>query len=463
MHIISGDKIIESETGREVVWRGAGVDYLFAEKESLVGVNEEEYLSRWQTYLPQFQQMGLNTMRLAFAFPDSSVNPETGRTTHSVLDYDKLEQVLTFLDSHGIKAILDLHNYGDMKGDFGSSKWFENWKRLAERFKGDSRIAAYELFNEPGKETWDTAVTDMMGVLKAYAELTDAIHSLDAERIVIWPSKGYLPYAYDLDKFAETVRPFLKSNVVFTVHWWLHKETHFNVWNPKQMSYITTDYLVYGRKKLSVPFWLGEFGSYPPNSITNPEYEWVKESLNRCQEQLLGWNIWMPFANRWDGRYLEFFPLKSYSVRQPWRMPIPNLSNYILESQGVDREVDPWYVRQIELWHNNDYVTFRPGVIIRVIRNHKLPDGSFEVVEDKTVEIKQATSFINIEGTPEYPGDWTLYIYSLDYIPHRLTPLSGPLGIWTFPLVTWIGTLFPYVMLKVQTILQDLKERWKAK
>ena len=40
-------------------------------------------------------------------------------------------------------------------------------------------------------------------------------------------------------------------------------------------------------------------------------------------------------------------------------------------------------------------------------------------------------------------------------------PLTGPLGIWTFPLTTWIGTIFPNVKATAEKIITNIKERWK--
>jgi hypothetical protein len=40
-------------------------------------------------------------------------------------------------------------------------------------------------------------------------------------------------------------------------------------------------------------------------------------------------------------------------------------------------------------------------------------------------------------------------------------PLTGPLGIWTFPLTTWLGTIFPNVKTRAEKILTNIKERWK--
>lgn len=41
-------------------------------------------------------------------------------------------------------------------------------------------------------------------------------------------------------------------------------------------------------------------------------------------------------------------------------------------------------------------------------------------------------------------------------------PLTGPLNIWTFPILTWVGTIFPNVKVAAEKILANLKEKWKA-
>jgi aryl-phospho-beta-D-glucosidase BglC (GH1 family) len=146
---VSGDKIFDGN-GSEVIWRGAGGSYIFHAR--------DRYQEAWQLHLPEIQAMGLNTVRLAFAFPDSGINPEYGTPSADILDFNKLDLVLDFLTAHQIKAILDLHNWADMIGDFGSQKLVDDWVRVAVRYRGDSRIVAYELFNEPGSETWAPSI-----------------------------------------------------------------------------------------------------------------------------------------------------------------------------------------------------------------------------------------------------------------------------------------------------------------
>lgn len=389
------DKILDVN-GSEVVWRGAGGSYLF---------HTDDYITAWNLHLSEIQKMGLNTIRLAFRFPKSSPGSD-GYVAADTLDYAKLDEVLSWLDKHNIKAILCCTNYRDMLGDFGSQKLIDNWVALAQRYCGDPRIVAYELFNEPGPESWDTWIKSREDVVKAYVDLTDAVREVDPEHIVIWQSFGYLAYTWDIDKLAEVLQPYLKSNLVFTFHRWLHKEWSFDVWNPEQMSYITAEYLVRARQKLNVPFWLGEFGSYSPFNFSNLEYQWTERTLWRCEEQVLGWNLWMGrtgIDKPWR-EYLSLFPLKVCNerlVRGPWNMPIPNLKDFVIDSAGVDK-LEPY---RMEMWHNNDYVALSPSIVVQVIVSHKLQDETFELVSDETIEVIEQLTIRNEEETAEHPGD----------------------------------------------------------
>lgn len=43
----------------------------------------------------------------------------------------------------------------------------------------------------------------------------------------------------------------------------------------------------------------------------------------------------------------------------------------------------------------------------------------------------------------------------------QLPRLTGPLNIWTFPVVNWVSTFYPNLRIVLETILEDLKARWK--
>lgn len=443
MHFTVNDKIFDSETKKEVIWRGVGGSYIFHAGEG--------YKTAWEQRLPTIKAMGLNTFRLAFAFEDSSPNPEAGRPSADILDFDKMDWVLDFLAQNGIKGILDLHNYKDMYGDFGSEKLVNDWRRVADHYRGDERVAAYELFNEPFSATWAPSIKSKRDVAVFYANLTDAIREIDPDHIVIWESQPYVP---PLNEIADLFRP----NLVFTLHrWWHRTDFEFKVWSVEQLSYVSVAPMVEYRGRLNIPFWLGEFGAYRPFDYSNPEWSLTEQQIWRCEEQVIGWNLWLGHTPIEE--YLDFFPLKVYNsnlVRKSWVVPMPNLLNYVVDENHVD-SLEPY---RIEMWHNNDYVTLKPGIIVRFVRNHRLPDGTVEVVEDQTIKVTSTKTFTNIEGTPEYPGDWNMKIYSIGFMPP--TVLTGPLGIWSFPVVTWLGSLFPTVRSKAEVILTDIKNRWRT-
>ncbi|MGB9694212.1 MAG: glycoside hydrolase family 5 protein, partial [Fervidobacterium sp.] len=315
-----------------------------------------------------------------------------------------------FLAQHGVRGILDLHNYNDMCGDFGSQKLVQNWRRMAEHYRGDPRVVAYELFNEPGSSTWDPSIKSKLDVAHFYANLTDAIREVDPYHIVIWESQPYVP---PLEEIADLLRP----NLVFTFHrWWTNDKWEFDVWTPEQLSYMSLAYAVEYREKLNVPFWFGEFGSGYPFNSSNPEWLLAEQHLWRCEEQVVGWNLWMGRTdiNKSWNYYMPFFPLKVYNhdlIREPWEPPSPSFVGYVLDWKGVDR-LEPY---RIELWHNGDYVILKPGIIVRVIVNRKLPDGTLEIVFDQELVLKENTKIVNVEGTADYLGDWNTKIYPVRY------------------------------------------------
>lgn len=392
------DRIFD-EYGSEVIWRGAGGSYLF---------HTDDYMTAWQVHLREIEAMGLNTMRLVFKFPWDNVS------TADVLDYARLDWVINFLAQNNIKAILD--NHGGM--GFGGQMLIDSWKALAQRYRGDSRVAAYELFNEPGPTSWDPSVTSRVDAARAYMELTQAIREVDPDHICVWQSPTYYIAWF------EDVLQYLQPNVVYTMHrWWTRNKQAFDIWTPEQISYMTLEANIRWRNKFKIPFWLGEFGTQYP---ADPEYNLTKQLLWRCEEQAIGWNLWCGKTNLdkpWTW-WLPFFPLKGHntdSVRKLWDNPVSSLKERIIDFQGMDHPSagthywkNPDYpIYTVELWHDNDSVTLKPEMVVRLIINHMLADGTFETVSDEHVAVSEELTIRNEEGTAEHPGDWNITIYSM--------------------------------------------------
>ena len=421
MQKVVGDRIFEN--GKEVIWRSAGGSYLFHEP--------DRYLEAWQLHLPQMKAMGLNAQRLGFTFPDSQVPSPPTSEVLDYLDLAKMDQVLDFLSQNGIKGILNCFNWRDMYGDFGSQKLRDDWKRVAQHYAGDDRVAAYELFNEPGAVTWDPSIVDNMGVAREYATLTDVVRAEDPDHIVSWTVQWYFAYGgrgYFDERLKDVLNEYGRPNMVCTGHHWPHMEYDFRGWDPELVSWKEMDWHAQARKVLGIPQWVGEVGALNFQfNYTNPEYAFTERMLWRCEQQAIGWELHMGpcYLNRPWNAYLPFFPLKIYNpslIRQPWNPPMPTL-----RVSGVSGSIDqttPWYLL---LQHDGDLVTLAPGTIIKVVTFKKDLTKPWpyieEIVRNEVIEVKEATTIVNHENTAEFPGDYDTEIYSLYSLAKPALPL----------------------------------------
>jgi len=254
------------------MYTGIGEDYLLW---------SWDYLATWRDLLRKAERWNFNTFRLSFRFPEAPA------TTHSLLDYKKLNEVLNLLSVHGIKAVLDCHNWRDHYGWFGSDEWINSWVELASVFKGDSRILAYELFNEPCRDTWCPSITSTEGVARAFAKATDAVRQVDSARTVVWAD----PFDYYGGSVPEDTR---RGNVIYAFHGWIDTS---NVSAAKMYAFRKAKQMddwerIYGHGSA----WLGEFGTFG-------EYDWEAQKtfavtlINRCLESDIGFCWWTYSSN----------------------------------------------------------------------------------------------------------------------------------------------------------------------
>jgi hypothetical protein len=174
-------------------------------------------------------------------------------------------------------------------------------------------------------------------------------------------------------------------------------------------------YVVGMRQKLKVPFWLGEFGANPPFDHSNAELLLAKQLIFRCEEQVVGWNLWMgkTAADEPWNRYLQFFPLEVYNtdeVRQPWQSPAIDVAEYVVDQHGVDL----LECYRLEIRENNDFVTLKYGLIVLVIVNHRLANESLEFISEEKIRIAEQLTICNRQFTTDHPGDWNTIVYALE-------------------------------------------------
>lgn len=258
-------------------WYGIGADWrLFdhtPQNPEGTPLTDDQLLQAWRQDIDDHEeQYGFNMVRLAFSFKDS------GGVAHNVFD-DELDKILDLFSRNGIGVILDLHNWGDMPYFFGSSTWLTDWTAIAQRYKNDTRIIAYELFNEPfgptdppalnGINNWDPSVTgggcgipySSVGksVKEALAQCVDKIRATGDNHTIIYPPPWYFNVGDELshpELFSNSTA--CRPNIVITFHEWfedptMQTESDFSAWWSKQESEMTL-------WERYFPIWIGEFG-----------------------------------------------------------------------------------------------------------------------------------------------------------------------------------------------------------
>lgn len=135
----------------------------------------------WNTYFPKFKALNCNVFRLAFVFSDAAqfgYSDENG----SFWNDSACEAVIAKAYSYGMKTILDLHLIW-CEGYLESQNWINNWKAMAQKFKGDSRIAAFEIYNEP--YTAKLSYTQKQ-LHDRFWQCAQAIWAIDPTRKILW-------------------------------------------------------------------------------------------------------------------------------------------------------------------------------------------------------------------------------------------------------------------------------------
>jgi len=437
MHYVDGSRIRDSLTGKEVMWRGAGCSYL------MHGATSTDTLQGWQTMIPLLIQAKINTMRLAFKFAWDL------NATADIFDFASMDAVINLLAQNGIKSILDHH--GDYASQMLNPNLIPSWTELAAHYVENANVAAYELYNEPGISAG--TVTKLQNA-QGYHDLTLAVRTIDPDHICIWESPNYYIPPYD------QILNLMLPNVVYTEHrWWTNNVEEINQYGANELSKMEFDSILYDRTTYNIPIWLGEFGGpgggnpATPYDYSDPYWAICAELLWRSEEQVIGWNLWLgatTVTNTHLPQYMPLLPPKNfntYLIRHPWQgAKVPVISQYVKTMNGVDNVYD----YQLQMFHNNDSVTFNPGITVKVVRSHDVgppgvngncPAGTWKGATDcwrdfeEIMPINEETTITNHEGTTAYPGDWNMYIYSIG----RPTELSIPL--WTWPLLTWLRNL----------------------
>jgi hypothetical protein len=162
-------------------------------------------------------------------------------------------------------VVLDLHNWRDMQGFFGSPSWVQSWADLASHYKNDRRIVAYELFNEPYSSTWHSTVqtggddeVEGTDCLEALARCVDAIRETGDQHAIVYPDPWFIiPYSQikNPDFIPVSLR---RTNIIISFHCWYNDTQTMDTVNLKLLN---KENEVTAWQK-HYPVWVGEYGWY---------------------------------------------------------------------------------------------------------------------------------------------------------------------------------------------------------
>jgi len=233
--------------------------------------------------IKRIAKLGYNSVRPALnarLFLD-----ENGAPDDKAEGFILLDQLVAWCKANDIYVIIDMHaapggqtgqNIDDSANDqpelFMDAKYQDQlvalWKHIAHRYRKESAVAGYDLFNEPLPERTGAAAAYKAQVEPLYQRITAAIRQVDPKHMIIVEGVNW---ANDWSVFTH---PF-DANLVYQFHYycWDH---------PVELKSIR-QYLDQ-RNRLDAPVWVGETGE-SDNAIYWATTEYF-EANN------IGWSFW---------------------------------------------------------------------------------------------------------------------------------------------------------------------------
>ena len=314
-----GKKIVDA-TGENVILRGIGLgghmlqegymlkvpfsgqQYVFKQRmQELIGEeNTEEFYEAWLSNFTQKKDIdslkiwGFNSIRLPMHYNLYTLaveqEPVPGKNTWHEKGFEMTDQMVEWCRDNGMYLILDMHaapggqghdvNISDRdpskpslwESEENQEKLVQLWKKLAERYKDEPVIGAYDLINEPNwsfeegkningiEDSANTLIRDLQ------VRITKAIREVDKNHIVIMEGNGW-------GNNYNGILPPWDDNMVLSFHkYWSYNDK------------ATIQQFLDFREKYDIPIWLGESGE---NSNA-----WFADAIGLMEKNNIGWCWW---------------------------------------------------------------------------------------------------------------------------------------------------------------------------
>ena len=263
---------------------------------------EEKAQALWEEYRSNFisdadfeilRDMGINAIRLPISYMTVDFDSIVEYENAGEYDFSSVDAIIEKAASYGIYTILDLHGaYGSQNGadhsgevkiptDFYSNEkmmqlTIDLWVAMAEHYKGNAAIAAYDILNEPAEHKVGGGTEFTSGKhWKFFDRLYDAIREIDKDHVIIFESCWT---AVNLPHPAE----YGWKNCMYSFH---HYSNAFG--DDPSIHNATVDAVIASLKlaNFGVPLYMGEFTCY--GRAEQWEY-----TLNALNEAGWSWSSW---------------------------------------------------------------------------------------------------------------------------------------------------------------------------
>lgn len=347
----SGTKIV-NEKGENVLLRGMGLGGWMLQEgymlrlqgtnpqysirnriEKLIGAEQtQQFYDAWlknfitKADIDSMRSWGFNHVRLPMHFNLYTLpvdkEPDSTKQTWLEKGFQLTDSLLSWCKANKMYLILDLHaapggqgndvNIADRDSTKPSlwqsvanqEKTIALWKKLAERYKDEPWIGAYDIINEPNwgfedpadrnglKESSNKPLRELM------VKITEAIRSVDKKHIVIIEGNGW-------GNNYKGIFPLWDNNTVISFH---------KYWNFNDAKSI--QHMLDARNNNNAPVWVGETGE---NSNV-----WFADAVQLLESNNIGWCWW---------------PLKKLGNNNPLEIPM-----------------NPWYEKVVNYWNGRGRV-----------------------------------------------------------------------------------------------------------
>ncbi len=335
----SGTKIVDGK-GRNVLLRGIGLGGWMLQEGYMLKINKEaqqyrireriaelmgpkqtqEFYDAWlanhmrKTDVDSMKRWGFNSIRLPMHYNLYTLpvdqEPVAGKNTWFEKGFAMTDSLLNWCKANKMYLILDLHaapggqgndlNIADRDpskpylwdSESNQEKTITLWRKLAERYKNEAYIGAYDIINEPNygfsnpeEDKNGTKEKVNAPLRKLMVEITKAIREVDQQHLIIIEGNGW-------GNNYNGIFPLWDKNMALSFH---------KYWNYNDQASIA--HIIKARDEQQVPVWLGETGE---NSNV-----WFTDAIHLLEKNNIGWSWW---------------PLKKIGVNNP--MEIKSNPNY---------------------------------------------------------------------------------------------------------------------------------------